>query len=267
MARIVCVEDDADIQNVLRVVLGREHEVRFFNGLQPFEIWLSDLAPGSAEWPNLILLDISLPDGSGLDLFARVNEKLDRSNVGVILLTGTNSSVARIRGFTLGAMDYIAKPFDPMELLVRVKQKLKFTELAAQSRRVETVSNSASAPVSLRTHRLVIDLGRQMVVDEGAPDRPELLKLTPVEFRLLVLFIKQRQSGREMPLAREAIAQSIYAEEIHSGQSLEKILESRAIDHHVSTLRKKLALCDHRLESVYGVGYRLVWPSAQSQVA
>lgn len=246
MARIFCVEDDMDTRKILQVILGKDHELVFFDGLKSIGNWFMETqnAPRSS-MPNMVLLDISLPDGSGMEFMAEMGHRLSQAGIGVIFLTGTNSTLARIRGFTLGAVDYISKPFDPMELMVRVNSKL---------RAMRPVGDAAS---QLKTRRLEIDLSKQLVMDLNAPEqRP--IKLTPVEFRLLVLLVQQFQSSPQLPVSREVIAHSIFGEKKIEAEEMEKLLQSRSIDHHVSTLRKKLNIVEHQIESIYGIGYRLV---------
>jgi DNA-binding response OmpR family regulator len=259
MARIFCVEDCVDTKRILQVILGREHELHFFDGLSALEQWLvtnDNMQDGSS--PQLLLLDISLPDGSGMEFMAKAGERLEARGIDVIFLTGTNTAVSRIRGFSLGAVDYIAKPFDPMEVMVRVNSKLRGRRLG----RANATSNQASelAPL-LQTSRLDIDLNRQMVVDRtcSKDSQNSDIRLTPVEFRLLVLLVRQHQLRPQLPVSRETIADTVFGKNHTEEANLQKRIGSRSIDHHVSALRKKLTPLDHKIDSIYGVGYRITW--------
>lgn len=229
MANILLVEDSYDIKEIVFAVLQKEHVLE----------WAPTLAVGQKillENPtrfDLVLLDIDLPDGSGIDFMANLHRSLEDHGVGVIFLTGTNTVSARTRSFTLGALDFIAKPFDIFEFQVRVNAKLKG----------RTSARTAVQNIIRRGH-LEIDLSKQQAFDHSE-ESPRLLDLTPVEFKLLLLFL---QNSGEV-VSRQSILQTVWGPTAH--------VSSRCVDHHICGLRKKISHSGSRIESIYGVGYRI----------
>lgn len=229
MANILLIEDSTEIKEVVMAVLNREHDVMWAPTLTEAQQHLEN----PSKPMDLVLLDIDLPDGSGMDFLSRFSENLERRGTGVIFLTGTNTVVSRIRSYALGALDYIPKPFDIVEFQVRVNSKIK-------GRKPE---RSAVQSV-LRTGRIEIDLTRQQAFDL-TEESPKQLDLTPVEFRLLLLFIQN--AGEVVP--RQQILDTVWGQTAH--------VSARCVDHHVCGLRKKISPSGSRIESVYGVGYRI----------
>jgi DNA-binding response OmpR family regulator len=174
MANLLLVEDNEDVRNRVTALLGREHQI----------LWAPTLADARRALNekkrfDLVLLDVDLPDGNGVEFLGSGLQE----GTAVILLTAYDSVNTRVRGFTFGAEDFIAKPFDPVEFQVRVTTRLK--HLARR--------DTKSAPVSnLRAGLLELDLEKQRAFDlraanganSGAAAKKEL-DLTPDEFRLL----------------------------------------------------------------------------------
>lgn len=230
MANLLLVDDSEDVRNMVNALLSREHQVT----------WAASLAEARRELAekkrfDLVLLDVDLPDGNGVEFLGSGLQE----GTAVILLTAYDSVNTRVRGFTFGAEDFIAKPFDPVEFQVRVTNRLK--HLA--KREVRTV-----APSNLRAGLLELDLEKQRAFDLRAVKsngQKKELDLTPVEFRLLLLFM--RENGAIVP--REAILTQVWGDEIH--------VSPRVVDHHVCAVRRKIADTGTKIESIYGVGYRL----------
>jgi DNA-binding response OmpR family regulator len=231
MANILLVEDSTDIRDVVNAVLKPDHEVTWVSNLAEAKSLVDD--NGNRRF-DLMIMDIDLPDGDGMEFFSKTKETLDSVGTGTIFLTGTNTVPTRIRSFTLGALDYIPKPFDLVEFHVRVNAKLKG--------RTETTRT----PVQniLRQGPLEIHLARQQAFDT-TEETPAQLDLTPVEFRLLLLFVQN--SGNVV--SREKILDTVWGQTAH--------VSARCVDHHVCGLRKKISRAGGRIESVYGVGYRI----------
>ena len=228
MADILLVDDSGDVKKAVYAALGREHKLEWAQSIADAETMLKSGAPA----PDLVLLDIDLPDGDGLEYLKSAAERFEASKVGVIFLSATNTPETRAKAFEVGAIDYIAKPFDLNEFLARVRARLRMRTLAA-----------TPAPTVVRRGRLAIDLGRQM-----AFDGPEMtpLHLTPVELRLLTLLVQA--DGEAVTRAR--ILETVWGQGAH--------VSARCVDHHVCGLRKKVAASGHRIESIYGIGYRLL---------
>lgn len=215
--RILVIEDDYDIANVLRLDLTDagfevEHADSAMNGL----IKARELQP------DLILLDLGLPDFDGRDVVQRLRKN---SQVPIIVLTARDTVDERVRLLGLGADDYVIKPFHPEELLARIKVQLR---------------QRGSESITLGD--LQLDAQKRLVSYKG-----EELHLSPKEFDILALLI--RQPGRVY--SRQEIGQEIWQGRLPEG--------SNVVDVHMANLRGKLR--DHEgyglLRTVRGVGYSL----------
>ncbi len=226
-APVLVVDDDPKIVSLVKTYLEREG----------FRVVTS--ADGRAalrafhdHQPGLIVLDLMLPELDGLALMRIVRE---RSDVPIVMLSARAGVADRVFGINEGADDYVAKPFSPAELVVRVKAVLR--------RGRET---SAAASRGVLEHRdLAIDLDRIEVTKQG-----EAVPLTPAEFRLLVALVQAR--GRV--LSRQALLDSLYGPA--QGEALE-----RTVDVHIGRLRDKLgedAVSPRYIATVRGAGYRAV---------
>ena len=183
------------------------------------------------EAPDLILLDLLLPgDIDGFDVCRRVREF---SDVPIIMLTARTQETDKLRGFELGADDYVTKPFSAKELLARVQAVLR------RSR------GFTAGPARLTVGDLVIDLAAHRVTRDG-----EDIHLTPTEFRLLHLLM--RHPGRAF--GRSYLLDTIWGDQF---------VGERSVDNAVLRLRKKLGPLGEAIETVWGVGYRLRAPDVR----
>jgi DNA-binding response OmpR family regulator len=227
-APILVVDDDPKIVALVRTYLEREgfRVITAGDGK-------AALAAVAAAQPRLLVLDLMLPELDGLALMRLVRE---HSEVPIVLLSARGSTADRVYGIHEGADDYLAKPFSPAELVVRVKAILRRTQ---QSRTLPPQRG-------LTTYAdLTIDLDRYEV-RRGV----ETLALTPSEFRLLTALI---QAGGRV-LTREALLDALYG--TAGGEALD-----RTIDVHIGRLRDKLGeTADHPryIATVRGAGYRAV---------
>lgn len=177
---------------------------------------------------NLILLDIMLPKMDGYELLPKIMEM----NIPVIVLTAMNGLKDKMKGFQLGADDYITKPFEAMELLARVRAVLRRSESNRQSK------TETAASESLVYDKIELKLVEHKVYLDG-----QEVELTLKEFELLQLLIEQK--GKV--LSREKLLTSIWG--------YEYIGNTRTVDIHIQRLRTKLNL--EQIKTVYKVGYRL----------
>lgn len=180
---------------------------------------------------DLILLDVILPDGSGVDLCRELRQ---RSDVPIIMLTARDSEVDRVLGLEMGADDYLGKPFSMAELTSRVRALLRRRDL----------DRSAAAHEVLRVGGITIDLVQHTVAVDG-----ESVHLTPSEFRVLAYLALEPQRVFTRRQIMEHLWQSTY------------IGDERACDVHVAALRRKIEPSlgePRRLLTVRGVGYKLV---------
>jgi two-component system alkaline phosphatase synthesis response regulator PhoP len=221
MAKILVVDDEPSIVNLVGAYLKPEgHEV--FTATDG----TSGLKAARAFKPDLVILDIMLPDMDGLEALSRLRRE---SNVYVILLTARAEETDKIVGLSVGADDYVTKPFSPRELTARVKSAL---------RRMQTGSDAKSGGGILSFRRVRIDAdARQVTVD----DRP--VELTTIEFDLLLALAENR--GRV--LTRERLLEKVWGGEYFG--------EMRVVDVHLGHVRQKLGDMD-LIATVRGVGYR-----------
>ena len=222
--RVLIVEDEPDIRDLLAFHLEREgyHVTRSRTGADA-------LRQVRARPPDLILLDLMLPELGGLDVCRRLRQDPRTASVPIVMLTARGEEVDRILGLELGADDYIVKPFSPKEVVARVRAVLR-----------RAGARDGAAPVV--SGRLVLDPDRQTVhVDSAA------IELTPKEFDLLRALAEAR--GRV--LSREFLLDRVW------GYASAGEIESRTVDVHVRRLRMKLGDEGQRITTVKGVGYRL----------
>lgn len=177
--------------------------------------------------PNLVVLDIMLPKVDGWDVCRRLRQK--GNNVPIIMLTARGEDVDRIVGLELGADDYMVKPFNPRELVARVKAVLRRSEGKAPVTRV------------LRLGNLEIDRERREVRVAG-----QELKLRTKEFDLLVAFAEHPG----FVFSRDQLLERVWDYSFAGG--------TRTVDVHVARLRDKLQGCQVRIETIWNVGYKLV---------
>lgn len=227
-APILVVDDDPKIVSLVKTYLEREglRVVTASDGQAALRAF-KELHPG------LIVLDLMLPELDGLALMRVIRE---RSNVPIVMLSARAKVEDRVYGIHEGADDYLAKPFSPAELVVRVKAVL---------RRARDANSSGPRHGVLEHGDLTIDLDRVEVRREG-----NAMSLTPAEFRLLVALVEAR--GRV--LTRQALLDSLYGPS--QGDALE-----RTVDVHIGRLREKLGEdvgTPRYILTVRGVGYRVV---------
>lgn len=231
MARILVIDDSVDIQIMVKSLLKPEHQVTSAHTLKEAKAIL-----GQQKGFDLILLDIDLPDGNGIEFLGQGHT----SETAVVLLTAYDSVNTRVLSYTFGAEDFIAKPFDPTEFQVRVTARLKRLE-----KNQNRIAAQAQAQSRLKAGALELDLETQRAVFRKFDQGGQEIDLTPVEFKLLLLFVKER--GEVVP--RESILSHVWGESVH--------VSPRVVDHHVSSVRKKIEPTGAKIEAVYGVGYKL----------
>jgi two-component system, OmpR family, phosphate regulon response regulator PhoB len=183
--------------------------------------------------PDLVVLDLMLPDVQGTELCRELKADPRTRHVPVLMLTAKGEEVDRVVGFEVGADDYVTKPFSVRELVLRVRALLRRAGPQATGGR----PRDAIGPIRIDhdAHRVVVD---------GAE-----VQLTPLEFRLLATFAARL--GRVQ--SREQLLQDVW--------EMSSELETRTVDTHVKRLREKLGTGRNLLETVRGVGYRLVEPN------
>jgi two-component system, OmpR family, phosphate regulon response regulator PhoB len=223
-AKILVVEDERDIAALVAYHLTKEgYRVRTAEG------GVEALEAVSAERPDLILLDLNLPGFSGYDVLTEIRRRPGVTDVPVVMLTARREESDRIKGFELGADDYLTKPFSPRELVLRV---------AAVLRRAQAPAVAGAGRI-LRAGGIVLDLNAMTVTVDGAP-----IDLTPTEYRLLASMMERRGRVQNRKQLLEA------AWDVHAQ------IETRTVDMHVQRLRGKLGAAGDQIETVRGFGYK-----------
>jgi two-component system phosphate regulon response regulator PhoB len=229
MARILVVEDEPDLRQVLAYNLrDAGHDVTMASEGR------KGLAMALENPPDLVLLDLMLPDISGLEVCRALKGTEKTREVPVVMVTARGEEIDRVVGFELGADDYVVKPFSIRELLLRLRAVLRRGALPPE--------DPAAAPAQVHFGRLTIDAGAHRIWVDAAE-----VALTPLEFKLLCTLYDRRNRVQ----SRGVLLDDVW------GASQENM--TRTIDTHVKRLREKLgAVVGAYVETVRGVGYRFV---------
>ena len=222
--RLLVVDDEPDI-----AALVTFHLIKAGYRVSTASNGPDAIAQTRQEHPHLIVLDLMLPGMSGYDVLEQLRADDATRDVAVLMLTARKEEQDRVRGLSLGADDYLTKPFSPQELVLRV---------GAILRRVAQAPNP-SADI-LRVGPLQIDRGAHRVAVEGHD-----VELTPTEYRLLVTLAERR--GRVQ--ARGHLLETVW--------EAAPDIQTRTVDMHVQRLRTKLGAAGDLIETVRGFGYRL----------
>ncbi len=222
--QILIIEDEPEIAALQRMNLQRAN----YNAVVAKDGKSAFAAIKNAK-PSLILLDLMLPDISGLDICKKLKANNATSDIPIIIVSALGDESDIVTGLELGATDYVTKPFSPKVLLARVRAVLRRQE-----------SKNESNTISVANGAIVIDNNKHSVTREGLE-----LQLTTTEYGILHYLARRPSFVR----TREQITQSIHGDSA--------VLSSRTIDVHVNALRKKLGRFAGVVETVRGVGYRL----------
>ncbi len=220
MALIYVVEDDRSIQEIETFALTSSgYQVKGFdNAAQFYEAMCKEL-------PNLILLDIMLPDEDGISILKKLREGETTAALPVIMVTAKTTEVDKVRGLDAGADDYMTKPFGVMELLSRVKAVLRRTN-SDKNENIQSIGN------------IILDGARRSVKVYGLP-----CELTYKEFELLKLLM----TNAGIVVSRQIILDKVWGTDYEG--------ESRTLDMHIKTLRQKLKEEGSLIKTVRNVGY------------
>jgi DNA-binding response OmpR family regulator len=226
MAEILCVEDSQEFQILIAKAL-QGHSVKMASTLreatsivekQPFD---------------LVVLDLALPDGNGIQFLEHLNGAPEKSQLPVFVLTSSDELSNKIAAFSIGVEDYICKPFNALEFKARVDSKLRKAKALQQKvDQIEVGDLSISVP------------GQRVFVRNSQSEKP--IDLTSLEFRILRLL-----AGRpDCLFTREQLIDQIWG--------VGTYISDRTVDTHISRLRKKLLNSSVRIDTVFGEGYRLL---------
>ena len=219
MALIFIIEDDDSIREIEEFALmNAGHKVLGFRCAKDFYKKLEDVIP------DLCLIDIMLPDQNGNEIVRYLRRKADTKKLPIIMVTAKTSELDLVKGIEDGADDYIKKPFSVMELISRVKALLRRT--------------SSDEVKELCLDGLIVNNAKHEVSIDGKP-----VELTYKEYKLLSLFIV----NRGIVLTRDIMMDEVWGTDYEG--------ETRTIDMHVKTLRRKLGAYGSRIKTIRNVGY------------
>ena len=229
MARILVVDDDREIVRLVKSYLERAgyNVLSAYNGEGALHIL-------RREHPDLLVLDLMLPDRDGWDLTRLIRSDKNLADIPIIMLTARVDDSDKIVGLEIGADDYITKPFNPREVVARVRALLRRSQ------------RGTSLPVqqTLQVGWLLLDLGRRELMVNGEP-----VELTPSEFELIRVLMENPGYA----FTRDELLEKSL------GYSYEGL--GRTLDSHIKNLRRKIEP-DPRspvyIQTIYGVGYKLV---------
>lgn len=220
MALIYVVEDDSNIREIEAIALKNSgYEVKEFETAGAFYEALNE------QWPELLLLDIMLPDADGLSIVSKLRKSEEGKLLPIILVTAKTTELDKVRGLDIGADDYLTKPFGIMELLSRVKALLRRT-------------SKEPVHLVLTVGNVSMDDEKHLVLSGGTR-----CELTFKEYELLKLLMSRVGSVT----TREEILQRVWGTDFEG--------ESRTLDMHIKTLRHKLGEAGSMIKTVRNVGY------------
>jgi two-component system alkaline phosphatase synthesis response regulator PhoP len=222
--KILIVEDEKDIVKMLEYNLKKEgfRTLSCHDGEDALDL-------AAREHPDLIILDLMLPGIDGLEVCKTLKKENKSAKIPIIMLTAKTQESDKVVGLELGADDYVTKPFSPRELIARIKAVLR------------RVKETEKLPEVIKIGDLSIDLGKISVTVKSKP-----VELTAKEFELLITLIKAK--GRV--LSRDYLLDTIWGFD----HAIE--IQTRTVDVHIRTLRKKLKLEAKRIVTVKNYGYR-----------
>lgn len=220
MALIYVVEDDQNIREIERFALQNSgYHVEEFGNAKEFYKRIAD------KLPQLILLDIMLPDEDGLAIIKKLRSMSETKRVPVIMVTAKTTELDKVKGLDLGADDYITKPFGVMELISRVKAVLRRTGDDVEEQ------NLTLGEVSIDCKKHMVTVG------------DEVCELTFKEYELLKLLMM----NAGIVMTRDVIMERVWGIDFEG--------ESRTLDMHIKTLRQKLEDAGSRIKTIRNVGY------------
>lgn len=223
MALIYIIEDDKNILEIESFALKNSgYDIRGFVTAKDFYKALNDFLP------DLILLDIMLPDEDGLSILQKIRSNVQTRYLPIILVTAKTTEIDKVKGLDTGADDYMTKPFGVMELISRVKALLRRTKTGTEDELLYEFKD------------IILDDEKHLVTVNG-----EVCDLTYKEYELLKLFM----TNKGIVINRERILARVWGTDFEG--------ESRTIDMHIKNLRQKLKTSGKYIKTIRNVGYTL----------
>ena len=224
--KILVIEDEPDIRTTLEYNLRKDD----FDVIGVGSLGEARTAMNSSSF-SMILLDLMLPDGSGLDLCREIKGNKELSSTPIIILTAKDDEVDKVVGFELGADDYVTKPFSVRELILRIKAVLK-RGVAPKAELVEVERQFGDLTIDVDSHEVFVNSVQ--------------VTLTALEFRLLKQLVDRR--GRVQ--SRDQLLSDVW------GYSSD--VTTRTVDTHIKRLREKLGTMGKYIQTIRGVGYKFL---------
>ena len=222
MRKILCIEDSVEVLMILEATLNG------FTVVKALSLAEARVAMAKEHF-SMVIIDVELPDGDGMSFYSEMAPQLRK--IPVFFLTGRQDFATKAGAFALGADDFISKPFDPKELRLRVESRIKKAEFSAEDKS------------EIKIGKLVCSLDEQRVY---FLDTKENIELTSHEFRIFCMLAQTPQKI----FSRTEILNRVWGNGV--------AVTDRAVDVHVSNLRKKLQTSGVSVSAVTGSGYRLV---------
>lgn len=222
-SKILIIDDESDVVDLIAMNLkSAGFDVLTANN------GVAGLQRAKADLPALIVLDLMLPQMSGLEVCKVLKKDPLTARIPIIMLTAKSEEVDRIVGLELGADDYVAKPFSPRELVLRIQSVIR------------RAKNSGEVSEILKIGDITLDHARHEVTIKGQP-----VVLTAIEFKLLAILMERK--GRVQ--SRDRLLNDVWG--------YESVIDTRTVDTHVRRLREKMGKVAGYIETVRGVGYRI----------
>lgn len=225
MNRILVIDEHKENQEKTKEALGDRLEIIMCSHLSQARQLLS------SQKVDLVLLDTDYSEGDGFEFCSELRSRDELEDLPILFLTHRNLMSDKVRGFSVGADDYMIQPCEPLELCARVDARLR---KAHKLREKEQLIQRGDLTLSIPFQKAVL-------LDAGVEKD---LRLTPTEFRLLYFFIK----NEGVVLSRDQLLSTIWSDDVH--------VLTRTIDKHISTLKKKLGQRATLIQSVHSRGYR-----------
>lgn len=230
MSKILVIDDDKAINELVKVnlELGGYDVISAYDGTKGFAL-------AKQEEPDLVVLDVMMPDVDGYTVAKRIRENTSTKNTPILMLTALGMLENKVKGFDIGVDDYLVKPFEMEELKVRVRALLKRTD---------------SIPESLATKE-ILTIGDITLIPEtySVKINDKTAKLTPIEYDILNLLVQNHEN---------MVPSSKFLQEIWGYAPNDDVETIRVHIRHLRTKIKKIAASKEYIETIYGGGYRLL---------
>ena len=223
MKKVLVLDDDVEIHDLIGAYAKGEFELLCYSTMANA---MEELKQTQVD---LVLLDIGLEDGDGIRFFAENKDFFAQRNCKIMLLSAEKSLSKKLEAFHLGAVDYVVKPFEPLELIARVKSNLK-----SEEQRQEWFIK--------KDIRFNLESGTVFLEEEDG--KLEEIPLSPIEFKLMLFFAK----NEDRAFTRNQLLDKVWGESLH--------VSERTVDQHVSKLRKKIKSQHYEIRTSRTLGYR-----------